>query len=102
MAIQSTTLTSTATSILPDSNSRALTVVYFYNSDTSAVTINVHAVPSGDTAGLTNTIYGGISVNAGDTLIIDTEKVLLDDGDKIQATASTDNVVFVTCSYTEI
>lgn len=103
MALKSTTLTSTATSILPDSNGRAITVVYFHNTHSSAVTVDIYAVPTGDTAGSTNMIYGLVSINVNDTLIIDgTEKMLLADGDKVQATASVDNVVFATCSYAEI
>jgi len=59
-------------------------------------------VPGGSVAGTSTKIYDAVSIAAGDTLIIDTEKVLLDDVDLIQADASVDNVVIATCSYTEI
>ena len=102
MALKSTSLTSTATSILPDSNGRAITVIYFHNTHSSAVTVDIYAVPAGDTAGVANKIYGLVSINVNDTLILDgTEKMILDNGDKIQCTCSVDNVVFAICSYAE-
>ena len=102
MAIQNTTLTSTAADILPSTGNRAITVMYFYNSDASTVTINLFAVPNGETLGAEHTIYGQFEVLSNDTLVVDTEKLLLDDGDALRATATTDNVVHVTCSYTNI
>lgn len=102
MSIQNTALTATSTSLLPSANARAVTVLYFCNTHVSAVTVTVYAVPSGSVAGASTKIYDAVSIAAGDTLVVDTEKVLLDDGDLIQADASVDNVVIATCSYTEI
>jgi len=102
MSIQNTALTATSASLLPATNARAFTVIYFCNTHSGAVTVTVYAVPGGSVAGTSTKIYDAVSIAAGDTLIIDTEKVLLDDGDLIQADASVDNVVIATCSYTEI
>lgn len=102
MAIQNTTLTATSASILPSANARAVTVVYFCNTHSGAVNVTVYAVPSGSVAGTLTKIYDAVSIAAGDTLVVDTEKVLLDNGDVLQADASVDNVVIATCSYTEI
>jgi hypothetical protein len=100
MSIKSTTLTSTAANLLAGSTGeRAVTVIYLYNSDSAAVDVSLHAVPSGGTADASNLIYGNLSITAGDTYIVDSEKMLLDDGDGIYASAGTDNVVIATISY---
>ena len=100
MAIQNTTLTSTAQDLLPTVGTRAITSVYFQNNHSGAVTIDIHVIPSGDTAGNTTRIYKEVNINSGDTLIISTEKIILGNGDMMQSTASVDNVVFATCSHT--
>lgn len=102
MAIQNTTLTSAAQSLIGTTGERAVTVIYFYNSDVSSVTIDLHAVPSGDSADSGNKIYGNLIIEPTDTYIVDTEKLLLDDGDSLWAAANTGNVVIATVSYTSI
>jgi|TARA_B110000240_G_C13488925_1_gene448733 hypothetical protein len=100
MAIQNTTLTSTAQNLLPTSGVRAVTAVYFQNNHSGAVSVDIHVIPSGTTAANSNRIYKEVSIATGDTLIISTEKIILATGDMLQATASVDNVVFATSSYT--
>jgi hypothetical protein len=102
MAIQNTTLTTTPVSIVDETGERAVTVVYFYNSDLTAVELTVHAVSNGDTAGNENKIYGGLTIESTDTYIIDTEKLLLNDGDTLYASANVANVVIATASFTAI
>jgi len=101
MAIQNTTLTATVADLLPTTGTRAVTAVYFQNNHSSAVTVDVYAVPNAGTAGATNRIYKEASIAAGDTLIMGTsEKIILENGDKLQSLASVDNVVHATCSHT--
>ena len=103
MAIQNTTLTSSPQALINDDGERAVTVIYFYNSDPSPVTIDLHAVPSGGSASNDNKIYGNLTIEATDTYIIDTEKLLLDDGDALWGSATGNaNVVVATVSYTAI
>ena len=74
-------------------------VIFFMNNHTGTVVIQLHVVKSGGSIAATNKIIKDLSITAGDTYIIDTEKLLLDDGDSIRATADVDSVVNVTVSY---
>lgn len=102
MAIQNTTLTTSPASIIDSTGERAVTAIYFYNSYSSAVTINLHAVPTGGTAGGENKIYGNLIIEPTDTYIIDTEKMIFADGDSLYASANVANVVIATTSFTAI
>jgi hypothetical protein len=102
MAIQNTTLTTSTASIVDSTGERAVTAIYFYNSDSSAVTIDLYAVPDGDTAGNGNKIYGNLTIEPTDTYIIDTEKLIFADGDSLHASANVANVVITTTSFTAI
>lgn len=103
MSIENTVLTSTPLPIISNTNGeRAVTVIYLYNGDSSMRTIDLHAVPLGGTPGAGNKFYGNLSIEPGDTYILDTEKLLLDDGDTVYALASEDNVIIATVSYTTL
>lgn len=62
------------------------------------VTITVYAVPNGRTPDSTTIIYPAVEITAGDTYIIDTERMVLGNGDTIWALASQDNAVNLTVS----
>jgi hypothetical protein len=101
MAIENTTLTSTPAEIITDQVSeRAVTVIYLYNIDTDLRTVNLHAVPSGDTPSDGNKFYGNLAIEPGDTYVVDTEKLLLDNGDTLWA--SSDGTVIATISYAKL
>lgn len=102
MSIANTSLSTVASEISTGSGSRAVTVIYFHNISGASVTYNLYAVPSGGTAGDSNRIYGSKTLAVGDTYIIDTEKMILDSGDKLFANASANSAVVVTTSYTSI
>jgi hypothetical protein len=99
MAITNTTLTTSAAALIDAPGEKAVTVIYLYNSSAGPVSINLHAVASGDTAGEANKFYGNLIVETTDTFIIDAEKILLSDGDDIFASANVDGVVHTTVSY---
>lgn len=99
MAITNTTLTTSAAALIDTSGEKAVTVIYFYNSSAGPVSINLHAVASGDTAVDGNKFYGNLVIETTDTFIIDAEKLLLSDGDDIWASANVDGVVHATVSY---
>ena len=102
MAIQNTTLTGTAADLLPTTGTRAITAIYFQNnSPTVAIMVDIFVVPASGVATTTTRIYKDVSIAVSDTLIVGTsEKIILENGDKLQALASTDNFIHATCSYT--
>ena len=99
MSIAQQTIGTGATTIYTSSNSSAITAIYLMNDDASAVTVQVHIVSSGDTASASNKIIKDLTIAAADTYIIDTERLILDNGDTIQASASTGSVLHSTISY---
>ena len=99
MAITNTTLTGTASSIYTSTGDSVVVTIYLCNTDSSARTVNLYAVPSAGTAGTSNQIYKDLSINAGDTHITTTERLVLANGDSLQANASASSVVVATVSY---
>ena len=76
-----------------------VTVMYLCNTDVTYQTANVFLVGSGDAADpALNIIYSNVSISAGDTLVIDMEKIVLATGDSVQANCSANNVVIATVS----
>ena len=103
MALIITKLTSTTANVLYGTASvnKAVTCIYFCNTTASTVAINLFAVPSGGTVN-NCVIYNNLSIAAADTAIIDMEKIILGDGDSIQANCSVNNAVAMTVSYVGI
>lgn len=99
MAIAQQTVGTGATAVYTSSGSSAITSVYLMNDDASPVTIQIHVVKDGDTAAATNKIKKDLSITAADTYIFDTERLILDNGDSLQISASTGSVVQATVSY---
>ena len=58
------------------------------NVSAGTITINVYAVPSGMNPDTTTLIYNQIAITASDTFIIDTERMVLGNGDAIYASAA--------------
>ena len=99
MSITNSTLTTVASPIYTSSGSTATTVIYFHNLNGSAQTFNLYVVPNGQTLANVNRIYGNKSVASNDTYIIDLEKLLLDNGDRLYANASANTSIVTTISY---
>lgn len=85
MALKSTTISNTPASIFTSIGSSVITVMYLCNSGSLPVLATVYAVPSGNVAGQDNAIYYKIPLTVNDTYVIDTEKIVLGDGDAIYA-----------------
>lgn len=106
MAITNSVLhNSIATSIFTSAGTSgdAVTTMYFCNPDAAQHTVNVFVVPTGTVANTAlNIIYSNVAIAAGDTLVIDMEKLVLGVGDSIQANASTDNKIAATVSSLSI
>lgn len=105
MAILNTRVTSTAlTRVFQSTGQTAITVMYFCNHSSTPVTVNVYAVNSdGSSAGsLDNVIFYQLEIEAGDTYVVSTEKLILDDGDEIEVEADTAGALTVTVSSISI
>lgn len=101
MAITNSLLTTgTAANVYVSSGSSAITAIYLCNVDSTARTFDVYVCPSGTIVNTVDTrIYSGIQLQAGDTYVIDSEKLILGSGDMLKANASGSNSISMTVSY---
>jgi len=99
MSITQGTISSSGTSIYTSSNTTAITAVFFMNDHSSTVVLDIHVVKSGGSAAASNKIIKSLSINASDSYVLDTEKLLLDNGDALYAIADVDAVVHATVSH---
>lgn len=103
MAIQNANLTTTTSNIYVSSGSTAAMTFYFSNYSTSSnVTFSLWAVPSGDTPGNLNVLYSNVVVVAGDTYLMDTERLFLENGDRLCGYANANNTISCTLTYTTV
>ena len=100
MAITSSALITSAANIYVSTTAvgDAVTTMYFCNRSASTTTFNLYLVPNGGTAGVNNIAYSNKLITAGDTYIIDWEKLVLNPGDMIQADANTANAIVASVS----
>ena len=100
MAITSNALDTTAGNIFvsTSTNGDAVTTMYFCNRDSSTRTFNLYLVPAGGSANVNNIAYSNKTVTAGDTYIIDWDKLVLSTGDMIQATSNVANAIVASVS----
>lgn len=84
------------------SGTSAITVVYFCNISGSTLPVDVHVVPYGGTPDISNVIYKGIQLAPSDTYVLDTERLLLDNGDSLVAFTTVNASIVATVSYTGI
>jgi len=88
MAITNYEVTSsTGTAAFTASADTAVTVIYLCNINTSTpdgdAVVDVYVVPSGGSVADRYKIYSQLAVKGGDTYVIDTEKMILENGDEI-------------------
>jgi len=104
MAIETTAVGNTNTTVYTSTNSTAITNLTLCNYTASAVTVSLHVVPSGDAVGNGNIMLDTISISAHNTYVLygGGEKLLLDNGDFINVVASTGTSVTAITSYTTI
>lgn len=99
MAITSYALTTTPTAIFTASGSNVISTMYYCNADTgNAHAVSVWLVANGGTALNLNMIYNNVNVAAKDTLVVDREKIVLENGDSIWAYANNNGVINATVS----
>jgi hypothetical protein len=102
MSIVNSTLGTSATIVYSSSGNSAISVIYVCNNGVSVVTFDVYLVPFGEAAATTNQIYKDISLDAGDTYILDSEKIFLSDQDKVVMQASASNSLRCTVSSVQV
>lgn len=100
MALLNTSLTSTVSNVYASSGNSVVSVIYFCNTDGTAVDLNLWAVQAGGTAGATNQVYKNVQIAGSDTFVVDMEKIVLADQETLQANASGN--VTATVSYVGI
>ena len=88
MAIANATIVDTApgttqTIIYTATADVGVTVIYFCNPDTVARTLEIFISPGGGAAVAQDKIYDAVSIPAGDTFLMDTEKLVLASADEI-------------------
>lgn len=102
MAITNTALkNAVAQSIFTSGSTRGdiITTMYLCNTTASFSTANVFIVKNGGTANVSlNIIYSNVMIQAGDTLVVDMEKIVLDTGDSIRANCTVNNALVATVS----
>lgn len=106
MAIQSSAIGTSTTTLFTSSGSNAITNIMFCNTiqynpsnPTSGLAyLTVYLVASGSTASTTNTVVNYLPLPAGETFSFDSEKIILGDGDKVQAVASAAATLVATVS----
>lgn len=105
MAIATANVTTgTAANVYVSSGNTAVTYLSLTNISIGNVLANVYVVPAGDTAGNTNVTLLQIEIATLDTyqLYAGNEKLLLNNGDSIQANSNAATSITAVCSYTNV
>jgi hypothetical protein len=103
MAISNYVLGSSPANIYTSSGDTVVSVMYFVNNDSTARRISLWALPSGATVANVNyQVYNGVQIASGDTYVVDMEKLVFANGDRLAANCDTGSVVTATISYVGI
>lgn len=112
MAIQNTQVGSGYTDILdvPAGKNWAVTTMIFCNTalpqdiytQDGDTYLDVHLCKSGAAAGPGNQILNNIPIPAGETFVLDTEKIILEATDVIKASTTSPTNITATVSYIEV
>lgn len=100
MAITNSAVTdSSAANIYASTGETCVVTLYIANYTGSSVSANVYLVPAAGTAGTSNIIIPNLQIAAYDTYIMNSERLVLGNGDMIQANANTASALTATVSY---
>jgi len=104
MAITSALLSINAANVYVSTGNTAVTWVSINNYSGQATTANVYIVSTGDEAQTQNQVLTRLEIQPGDTYQVYAggEKLILSNGEAIQASANAINRLNVVVSYTEI
>ena len=111
MALANLSLTSSAQTLLsvPADKTYVITTVIFTNTanadpadDTAGeTTLTAHLIESGGSLGPSNMVINALPISAGETFVMDTEKLVLEAGDSIKTSASANTTLKLTLSVLE-
>ena len=103
MTINVANVTTGGNIVYASTGNTAITYLALCNYSASNVTANVYVVPSGQTPANSNMLISSLNIQANDTYFLYTaaEKLILGNGDSVQANVSA-NTVTSTTSYTSI
>jgi len=104
MTIAVTAVTNSLTTVYTSTNNTAITYLNLTNSSGGAITVDIHIIPNGGTAGTTNLVAKTLSISATDSyqLYSGGEKLLFENGDFIQVVASSASGINAVVSSTAI
>tara|TARA_B100000676_G_C18024625_1_gene814842 strand:+ start:1149 stop:1481 length:333 start_codon:yes stop_codon:yes gene_type:complete len=110
MAIAQAAIGNTDTVVLtvPASTSYAVTTIMvcnhagYNNSGTNDTSFDLHFVKSGQAKGNTNMVVKEMPVPGGETFTLDTEKIILEAGDKVTVLGQAPLNLSITVSYLEV
>lgn len=110
MAIQSTAIGTTATPLYTSSGSNAITNIMFCNTvpynpaspNTGLAYLTVYLVKNTESPTTTNTVVNYMPIPAGETFSFDSEKIILSNGDSVQALADVTATLVATVSYLSV
>lgn len=85
MALASIFLSNIVNPLYTSVGTNAITVIYICNSGTVPTSFNIYAVPNGGSPSGNNIIYSAVPLTVNDTYVIDTEKLILNNGDSLHA-----------------
>jgi len=88
MALTNTTLTTAPTALFTSTGTNAVIVMYLCNTGATPAEFSLYAVPAGATAGASTIIYSQVSLTGSDPYVLDTERLLLNNGDSVWGSAS--------------
>lgn len=100
MAIKNTQVgTGTPTNLYTSVGENAITTIIFCNTGVIDTFLTVWMVPSGASLNNSMMVLNSISMPAGETFCMDTERFILAEGDAVFAQAVDSNIVSATISY---
>jgi hypothetical protein len=99
MAITNTVLNTTATTIYQSVGNTAITSAYLCNTTAGITSFSLYLVPNGQVASNNNIVYYNVELAPTDTYVMDVEKIILSNGDTIQANTTVNLSVTTTVSH---
>jgi len=104
MTISVTAVSNSLTTVYTSTNNTAITYLNLTNTSGGAITVDIHVIPNGGSAGTTNAVAKTLSIAATDSyqLYSGGEKLLLANGDFVQVVASAASGINAVTSFTAI
>lgn len=107
MAINSANIGNSPTTVYTSSGNNAVTCMWVCNTDVTgppydSASLTMYFVKNGDAITSTNMVLNALPVPGQETVVFDAEKIILDNGDRIVATASAAGLLTITISTIQV